>query len=56
MISPSKGRYDMFLLQPVGPSLHMTTYIQETGESPSTAKAQTIRAKHIISNCVLYFI
>ena len=44
MISASEGRYDMLLLQPVGPSLHMTTYIQETGEPPRTAKAQTMRA------------
>ena len=28
MISPSEGHYDMLQLQPVGPSLHMTTYIQ----------------------------
>ena len=37
MISPSERRYDMLQLQPVGPSLHMTTYIQETGEPPRTA-------------------
>ena len=43
MISPSKGRYDMLLLQPVATSLHMTTYIQETGEPPRTAKVQTLR-------------
>ena len=45
MISPSKGRYDMLLLQPDGPSLHMTAYIHETGEPPRTTKAQTIWAK-----------
>ena len=47
MISPSKGRYDMLLLQPFGPAActWQRTYIQETGESPRTAKAQTIRAK-----------
>ena len=49
MISPSKGRYEMLLLQPVGSSLHMTTYIQETGEPPRTAKPQTIRAKKIVN-------
>ena len=49
MISPSKGRYDILLLQPVGLSLHMTTYIQKTGESPRTTKAQTIRAKYYVN-------
>ena len=45
MISPSEGRYDILQLQPVGPNLRMTTYIQETGETPLTAKAQAMRAK-----------
>ena len=40
MISPSEGHYDMLLLQSVCPSLHMTTYIRETVEQPSTVKAQ----------------
>ena len=38
MISPNKGRYDMLLLQPVGPSLPVTTHIQETGEQQGTVK------------------
>ena len=44
MISPSEGHYDMLQLQPVGPNMYMKTYIQETGEPPRTAKAQTICA------------
>ena len=48
MISSSESRYDMLILQPVCPSLHMTTYIQEAGEPPLTGKTQTIytRTKH----------
>ena len=35
----------MLLLQPVGPSLHMTTFIQETREPPRTGKEQTLLTK-----------
>ena len=42
MISPSEGRYDMLLLQQVGPSLQMITYIQETGEQQRTVKTNNI--------------
>ena len=45
MISPSEGRYDMLLLLPVGPSIHMTTYIQETGEQQRTAKTNNMRQR-----------
>ena len=40
MISPSKGRYEMLLLQPVGPSLPMTTYIQVNRRNTAHCKAQ----------------
>ena len=40
MISPSKGRYEMLLLQPVGPSLPMTTYIQVNRRTTAHCKAQ----------------
>ena len=40
MISPSKGPYDILLLQPVGYSLPMRTHIQDIDEQQSTIKVQ----------------
>ena len=47
MISPSKGRYDMLLLQPVGPSLHMTTYIQENWRTTAHCQGTTMRVEAV---------
>ena len=46
MISPSKGRYEMLLLQPVGPSLPMTTYNQVNRRTTAHYQGTTMRAKN----------
>ena len=53
MISPSKGRYDMLLLQPVGPSLHMTTYIQENRRTTTHCQGNTMRANNASHPCTV---
>ena len=48
MISASKGRYEMLLLQPVGLSLHVTTYVQENRRTTAHCQGTTRRAKILI--------
>ena len=52
MISPSKGRYEMLLLQPVSPSLPMTTYIQVNRRTTAHSKVQQCEPPSLLN---LYF-